>query len=110
MSGVTTREVRPDEAGMRLDRWFKTHYPDLAFGHLNKLLRTGQVRVSGARAKAETRIEPGQVIRIPPLERVEVIAPPPGIREVGARRARLPARRPRGPRLKARCRCGVAAG
>ena len=71
MSGVTTREVKEDEAGMRLDRWFKTHFPDLAFGHLQKLLRTGQVRIGTSRAKAETRIEPGQVIRIPPLERAE---------------------------------------
>ena len=71
MSGVSTREVKEDEAGMRLDRWFKTHFPDLSFGHLQKLLRTGQVRVDGGRAKAETRIEPGQVIRIPPLEKSE---------------------------------------
>jgi 23S rRNA pseudouridine955/2504/2580 synthase len=92
MSGVTTREVTADEAGMRLDRWFKTHYPELAFGHLQKLLRTGQVRVSGARAKAETRIEPGQMIRIPPLNRAEPDLPEPGIREVGA-----PARKSAGP-------------
>lgn len=92
MSGVTTREVTADEAGMRLDRWFKTHYPELAFGHLQKLLRTGQVRVSGARAKAETRIEPGQMIRIPPLNRAEPDLPVPGIREVGA-----PARKSAGP-------------
>lgn len=76
MSGVTTREVKADEAGMRLDRWFKTHFPDLAFRHLQKLLRTGQVRIGTSRVKAETRIEPGQVIRIPPLERAE--APPSG--------------------------------
>jgi 23S rRNA pseudouridine955/2504/2580 synthase len=71
MSGVSTRAVTSDEAGMRLDRWFKLHFPELAFGHLQKLLRTGQVRVDGARAKAETRIEPGQTIRIPPLVRAE---------------------------------------
>lgn len=81
MSGVTTREVTADEAGMRLDRWFKTHYPELSFGHLQKLLRTGQVRVAGGRAKADTRIEPGQVIRIPPLERADTVAT---IREAGA--------------------------
>jgi 23S rRNA pseudouridine955/2504/2580 synthase len=69
MSGVTTREVKADEAGMRLDRWFKTHFPELAFGHLQRILRTGQVRLDGARAKADTRIEPGQVVRIPPLEK-----------------------------------------
>lgn len=83
MSGVTTREVKEDEAGMRLDRWFKTHFPDLSFGHLQKLLRTGQVRVAGGRAKAETRVEPGQVIRIPPLERASAEASEPGIRYAG---------------------------
>jgi 23S rRNA pseudouridine955/2504/2580 synthase len=79
MSGVTTREVKADEAGMRLDRWFKTHFPDLAFGHLQRILRTGQVRLNGARAKADTRIEPGQVVRIPPLDKGEPLsAPEPG--------------------------------
>lgn len=71
MGGVTSRAVKEDEAGMRLDRWFRTHFPDLAFGHLQKLLRTGQVRVDGGRAKAETRVEPGQMIRIPPLGKPE---------------------------------------
>lgn len=69
MSGVTLREVKADETGMRLDRWFKTHFPDLSFGHLQKLLRTGQVRLDGGRAKADTRIETGQSVRIPPLEK-----------------------------------------
>lgn len=69
MSAVTTRKVKPDEAEMRLDRWFKLHFPDLAFGHLQKLLRTGQVRVEGKRAKSDTRLEPGQIIRIPPLDK-----------------------------------------
>ena len=42
---VETRKVDDDEAGMRLDRWFHAHFPALPFGHLQKLLRTGQVRV-----------------------------------------------------------------
>ncbi|MCA3634716.1 MAG: RluA family pseudouridine synthase [Methylobacterium sp.] len=85
MGAVTTRHVKDDEAGMRLDRWFKAHFPDLAFGHLQKLLRTGQVRVDGARARAETRIAPGQVIRIPPMQKPELLeAPREGIREAGA--------------------------
>jgi 23S rRNA pseudouridine955/2504/2580 synthase len=52
---------------MRLDRWFKTHYAFLTHGRLEKLLRTGQVRVDGGRVKASTRLEPGQAVRIPPL-------------------------------------------
>ncbi len=68
MAGVEQIEVSADEAGMRLDRWFKTHYPGLGFGRLQKLLRSGQVRVDGGRVKTETRLEKGQVVRVPPLE------------------------------------------
>ncbi|MEO9336929.1 RluA family pseudouridine synthase [Mesorhizobium sp. SB112] len=67
MAGVEQIKVEADETGMRLDRWFKTHFPGLGFGHLQKLLRSGQIRIDGSRAKADTRVEPGQLIRIPPL-------------------------------------------
>lgn len=67
MSQVITRTVENGEADLRLDRWFKRHYPWLGHAKLEKLLRTGQVRVDGGRAKAATRLEPGQAIRIPPL-------------------------------------------
>lgn len=60
--------VEADEAGLRLDRWFKRHYPDLSHGRLEKLLRTGQVRLDGKRAKSNHRVEPGQEIRVPPLD------------------------------------------
>ena len=64
---VTLKTVADDEAGMRLDRWFKQHYPDLSFGHLQELVRTGQGRVDGGRAKTSTRLDPGQSVRVPPL-------------------------------------------
>ena len=67
MNAVTTRDVADDEAGLRLDRWFKRHYPDLGHGRLERLLRTGQVRLDGKRAKAGDRVEAGQTVRIPPL-------------------------------------------
>ncbi|RUM97862.1 RluA family pseudouridine synthase [Pseudaminobacter arsenicus] len=67
MAGVEQIKVEAGETGMRLDRWFKAHFPGLGFGHLQKLLRSGQIRIDGARAKADTRIEPGQTIRVPPL-------------------------------------------
>ena len=67
MSGVSSREVGGDEAGLRLDRWFRRHYPFLGHTRLEKLLRTGQVRLDGKRAKAGDRVEAGQVVRIPPL-------------------------------------------
>lgn len=67
MAGVETKGVTRDEDGMRLDRWFKTHYTDLPHSRLEKLLRTGQVRVDGGRAKASTRLAAGQTVRVPPL-------------------------------------------
>lgn len=64
---VELKTVTEDEADMRLDRWFKLHYPDLSFGHLQKLVRTGQVRVDGGRVKTSSRLAAGQSVRIPPL-------------------------------------------
>ncbi len=74
MSETARLTVRPDEEGMRLDRWFRLHYPELPHSQLSKLLRTGQVRVDGGRAKSNARLAPGQEVRVPPL-RVERRAP-----------------------------------
>src|SRR6266853_4162045 len=64
---VETITVRPEDGGGRLDRWFRRHYPGLGHGRLEKLLRTGQVRVDGKRARAGDPVAPGQAIRVPPL-------------------------------------------
>jgi 23S rRNA pseudouridine955/2504/2580 synthase len=62
--------VAEDEAGLRLDRWFKRRYPHIAHGQLERMLRTGQIRIDGRRAKAGERLEPGQSLRVPPLAQV----------------------------------------
>ncbi len=67
MSLVENLGVAADESGMRLDRWFKQHFPGLGFAQLQKLLRSGQIRVDGGRVKSETRLSPGQSVRIPPM-------------------------------------------
>lgn len=67
MSNVRQVAVSAADADIRLDRWFKRHYPALKHGRLEKLLRTGQIRVDGSRAKGSTRLEAGQSIRVPPL-------------------------------------------
>ena len=67
MTEVKRHAVSAEEAGMRLDRWFKLHFPQVTFAYLNKLTRTGQVRVAGARAKTNTRLVAEQEIRVPPL-------------------------------------------
>jgi 23S rRNA pseudouridine955/2504/2580 synthase len=65
---LETVTVAPADGEIRLDRWFRRHYPSLGHGRLEKLLRTGQVRVDGRRAKSGDRVSPGQAIRVPPLE------------------------------------------
>jgi 23S rRNA pseudouridine955/2504/2580 synthase len=81
MSKLQTHTVTDDETGIRLDRWFKRHFAELSHGELQKLLRTGQVRVAGKRAETSTRLESGQGIRVPP----QVIAPPPRIEKKSER-------------------------
>ncbi len=61
---ITT--IAPDDHGIRLDRWFKRHYPQLTHGLLEKLLRTGQIKLNDKRAKSSDRIEQGQNLRLPP--------------------------------------------
>lgn len=64
---VQHRTVAPNEAGWRLDRWIRTHFPGLSFAETQKLLRTGQFRVDGKRAEGSLRLAAGQIIRVPPL-------------------------------------------
>ena len=58
--------ARADD-GLRLDRWFKQHYPALTHGQLQKMLRKGQVRVDGGRVDAARRLAPGETVRVPPM-------------------------------------------
>jgi 23S rRNA pseudouridine955/2504/2580 synthase len=59
--------VDPDEADSRLDRWLRRRFPGLTQGQIEKLLRSGQIRVDGARAKSADRLQHGQVVRLPPM-------------------------------------------
>jgi 23S rRNA pseudouridine955/2504/2580 synthase len=68
VTGVRQQYVGRDEDGMRLDRWFQTHFPQITFGHLQKLLRSGQVRVDSGRVKSNTRLSAGQLVRVPPVD------------------------------------------
>ncbi len=52
------------DGGIRLDRWFKRHYPGLQHAWLEKNLRKGLIRVGGKKAKSSDRVEIGQVVDI----------------------------------------------
>jgi 23S rRNA pseudouridine955/2504/2580 synthase len=73
---VETIEVKGAEAGVRLDRWFKLHFPDVGYAYLQKLLRTGQIRVDSRRVEANARLEAGAKIRVPKVVRQEKTTAP----------------------------------
>jgi len=58
--------VQADDDGIRLDRWFKRHLPQVGFATVSRWARTGQLRVDGARADPADRLATGQVLRVPP--------------------------------------------
>ena len=87
-TGVQTLTVTEDEGEMRLDRWFKRRLPNLSLGHLNKIVRTGQVRVDGKRVETSTRLWPGQIVRIPPVKAEAPPASPAVIKAVSEADAR----------------------
>ncbi len=66
---VETIRVSAGEADMRLDRWFKVHFPEVGYGYLQKLLRSGQVRVNSKRAESNDRLEAGFEVRVPAIVR-----------------------------------------
>ncbi|MCR5880737.1 RluA family pseudouridine synthase [Phenylobacterium sp. J367] len=67
MREVRTLYVDNGEDGVRLDRWFKRRWPHLNHVQIQKLTRSGQIRVDGARAKPDTRLSAGSQVRVPPL-------------------------------------------
>ena len=73
MSEVVLQTVKPEDDGMRLNRWFLKYYPNITMGRLQKLLRTKQIKVDGARAEASLKLASGQSIRIPPLKEDEAL-------------------------------------
>ncbi|MCX7676325.1 MAG: RluA family pseudouridine synthase, partial [Alteraurantiacibacter sp.] len=64
--GVRQFVVGADDDGVRLDRWFRRHLPQIGFATVSRWARTGQVRVDGKRVKPEDRLAAGQVLRVPP--------------------------------------------
>jgi len=63
---IEVRRIGADDASQRLDRWLRRACPGAPQSLLQRLLRSGQVRVDGKRAKADLRLEEGQEVRLPP--------------------------------------------
>ncbi len=67
MNGVQQIEVGTDEADQRLDRWLRRIFPHLAQSRIERMCRKGEIRVDGGRVRPATRLETGQLVRIPPV-------------------------------------------
>jgi 23S rRNA pseudouridine955/2504/2580 synthase len=80
-TGVQTAKVSADEAGMRVDRFLEARFPGLAFSHIQRIIRKGELRVNGKRAQPRQRLEAGQAVRIPPLR----LEPQPPARDAKTR-------------------------
>ncbi len=61
---MTDHTVEASDSGIRLDRWFKRHHPEVTHALLQKHLRKGQVRVDGKKVETSHRVETGQIIEM----------------------------------------------
>jgi 23S rRNA pseudouridine955/2504/2580 synthase len=66
--------VGPERDGQRVDNALATLLKGVPRSLLYRLLRTGQVRVNGRRAKPDTRLAAGDELRIPPLRQAAAVA------------------------------------
>ncbi|MEC9022762.1 MAG: RluA family pseudouridine synthase [Pseudomonadota bacterium] len=68
MSTLNIFQISSDDHGIRLDRWLRKKFGRVPQAQVEKLSRTGQIRLDGRRVKASTRVKGGQVIKVPPFE------------------------------------------
>lgn len=66
-SGVRRVQVDADRAGQRIDNFLTGQLKGVPRSMVYRLLRTGQVRINGKRAKPDARLAEGDEVRIPPV-------------------------------------------
>ena len=59
--------VDEESAGQRLDNFLIRHLKGVPKTHVYRIIRSGEVRVNKGRASADTRVETGDVVRLPPV-------------------------------------------
>ena len=77
MSGVQMIEVAEGDQDQRLDRWLRRQFPHVSQGRIEKMCRKGDLRVDGGRVKSSTRVEVGQIVRVPPIPHPDQIVAQP---------------------------------
>jgi 23S rRNA pseudouridine955/2504/2580 synthase len=66
--------VDEESAGQRLDNFLIRHLKGVPKTHVYRIIRSGEVRVNKGRASADTRIETGDVVRLPPVRISDKVA------------------------------------
>lgn len=70
---MTDYNITAESADMRLDRYLRREVPGLTQGVLQKLLRTGKIKLNGARAEANARLAEGDVLLVPEIAPPKVV-------------------------------------
>jgi 23S rRNA pseudouridine955/2504/2580 synthase len=67
-------EVDADSAGQRLDNFLIRHLKGVPKTHVYRIIRSGEVRINKGRASADTRVEAGDLVRLPPVRISDKVA------------------------------------
>ena len=67
-------EVDAESAGQRLDNFLIRHLKGVPKTHVYRIIRSGEVRINKGRASADTRVEAGDLVRLPPVRISEKVA------------------------------------
>ena len=73
-ASVRLIEVDEDSAGQRLDNFLMRHLKGVPKTHVYRIIRSGEVRINKGRVSAETRVQPGDVVRLPPVRISDKVA------------------------------------
>ena len=68
-------DIAEEDQGQRLDNYLIRELKGVPRGHVYKVIRSGEVRINGARSRPSTRLQAGDRIRIPPI-RTSSLSPP----------------------------------
>ena len=81
---TSTVAISKIEDGIKIQRWFMRHFPQLTIGEFRKLCRTGQIRVNAGRVRGNETLYADDIVRVPPMAAAKVESRKPKA-ESGAR-------------------------
>jgi 23S rRNA pseudouridine955/2504/2580 synthase len=67
VSGVRIIEVEEDRSGQRLDNFLMYYLNNVPKSRIYRIIRKGEVRINKGRAKPDTKLAAGDLVRVPPV-------------------------------------------